>query len=87
MKSVSKFLALQSKSVTEARTWDRCNTELGTLAETWSDGTSHQSSTTRSAWFRVKKWRNRKIIFGTFIYVLWSYQNHENPVGDIDTLS
>ena len=37
--------------------------------------------------FGVKKCPNRKIIFGTFIYALWSYQNHKNPVGHIDTLT
>ena len=36
--------------------------------------------------FWGQKWRNRKIIFGTFIYVLWSYQNRKHPVGHIDTL-
>ena len=62
-----------------------------TLGDSWSDVTSQQSSITRSTWlgvteagtlklyFGVKKWRNWKIIFGT-------YQNHENPVGDIDNL-
>ena len=70
-----------------------------TSGDSWSDVTSHQSSTTRSTWlgvaeagtlklhFGVEKWRNRKIIFGTFIYVLWSYQNRKHPVGHIDTLT
>ena len=35
--------------------------------------------------FGVKKCPNRKIIFGTFIYALWSYQNRKHPVGHIDT--
>ena len=37
--------------------------------------------------FGVKKCPNRKIIFGTFIYALWSYQNRKHPVGYIDTLT
>ena len=68
-----------------------------TSGDSWSDVTSHQSSTTPSTWlgvaeagtlklyFGVKKWRSRKIIYGTFISVLWSYQNQKHPVGHIDT--
>ena len=37
--------------------------------------------------FGVKKCPNRKIIFRTFIYALWSYQNRKHPVGHIDTLN
>ena len=42
---------------------------------------------TLKLYFGVKKWRNRKLIFGTFIYALWSYQNRNHPVGHIDTLT
>ena len=71
---------------------------LSMSSRSWSEVTSHQSFITRSTWlgvatartlkldFGVKKWWNRKIIFGTFTYALQRCQNYENPVGRIDTL-
>ena len=48
------------------------------------------------AWLKWELWililgsqnaQIEKIIFGTFIYALWSFQNRKHPVGHIDTVT